>query len=154
MINNISLLNQSLLNSKKLLLIQKLNYKGLLECDVESIKKMISIFLQIAISNSYKNTNIEIKISKLFNKVQFVITYQGKTFSEEEFCRLFSKPSRFTSVGHGIKMDFCKKKLEFHNGTLEFKHSSWVNIFIFTLPILQRRNRSKPFSMRRLQIAK
>ena len=143
LLNKIYSFNENLLKSKNLSLIQELNYIDFLECDVKSIYKMISIFLQTAISNSFNNSTIEIKTNKIKNKIKISITYQGKKISEEEFCRLLAKPARFTTVGQGIKMDFCRKTLDFHNGKIEFKHSSNMNNLIFTLPLLQKQKHIK-----------
>ena len=50
------------------------------------------------------------------NSITFSIFYKGLPLTEEEYSRIFSEKHDYTTVGHGIKMQLCKKIIDFHSG--------------------------------------
>ena len=60
---------------------------------------------------------------------------------EEEYNRIFSEKHVYTTVGHGIKMQLCKKIIDFHSGKIKvsnFENNN--NLLTFTIPKSKKQN--------------
>ena len=120
---------------------KNLNYKFdensdvMVFADKNSIFKVILLFIAITINNSLSNSVFCIKLERNKKYFKFSISYKGKPLSEEECKRLLSNKSRFSTVGNGIRLELCKKIINFHGGEIfiEKKEGNY-NSFIFTLP--------------------
>lgn len=108
--------------------------------------KLILNLITTAISYAESNSIIKLS-SKINNNLwEFNITYCGKALSEEECGRMFSCKTHFSTVGHGIKMFFCKKIVDFHKGKIFVKNfSEKLNSFTFYIP--QKQKNSIPESL-------
>lgn len=111
--------------------------------------KLILNLITTAISYSKSNSIIKLS-SKINNNLwEFDITYCGKSLSEEECGRMFSYKAHFSTVGHGIKMYFCKKIVDFHKGKIFVKNfSEKLNSFTFYIPQKQKNNIPKSLAIR------
>lgn len=152
--DSISLCGKNLsatLKEKGLNLVYFNNGKSIVEADKAAVERLIEILLSIVILNSNLNSNI--KIFTRTNASDFVveIEYQGKALTEEEALRMLGKNSRFSTVGHGIKMNLCRKIVEFHDGRLGFSCKNDRNIFTIIIPVGKKNRQVKPIYFTRLQ---
>ena len=81
--------------------------------DREELKKVILNLLASVISNSCIGQKISVILSLVKNKIKLTISSNNK-----EICTNFEYNSPFTSVGHAIRMGFCKKIIETHHGKI------------------------------------
>lgn len=106
------------------------------EADRYSMEKLFTNLLLTAIFNSVKNGEIHIQSCGNADMARFTITYTGIPLSEEECRRMFSENPRFSTVGHGIRMHFCKKIIDFHGGCIKVSNKNGnINSFTFTIPV-------------------
>lgn len=115
----------------------------LVEADKLSISKLMFCLLTTALFNSEKNCEVKILVNRLYNCFEVSLTYQGVPLTDEESRRMFLEGSNFSTVGHGIRMHFCKKILDFHGGNLRVSNNGKINSFTFTLPAERHCNSSK-----------
>ena len=108
--------------------------------DKSGISKMVLCLLTTAILNSDRDSEIKVFINKLYNNFEVTISYKGVALTDEECNRMFSSGSTFSTVGHGIRMHFCKKILDFHGGDIKVFNYGGVNSFTFTLPVQTAKN--------------
>ena len=103
-------------SKEKNIIIQQVTKENIYaDVDKNSIQKLLSNLITTAICYGENNSKIFISNSILENKdFKIVIGYKGKPLSEEECKRMFSNNSRFSTVGHGIRMHLCKKIIDFH----------------------------------------
>lgn len=121
---------------KRINIVYQMSSDLFLEADKNFITKLCLILLLTAITNSNKEQPIMIFAKKKMGNLNVSIAYKGKPLSEEEQRRMFSKNSRFSTVGHGIKMNLCKKIIDFHCGNIYVKKiNENLNCFTFTLPV-------------------
>ena len=126
------------LNNKNLKFVSDTNI--MINADKTLLLKTLKILLENAISNSLSNKNIVLSTKINNNNIHFSLTYSGKTLSYEEQERMFERNTKFSTVGQGIKMNLCKKIIEFHQGKIGVKTlNSNTQEFYFTLP-----NNKKP----------
>lgn len=112
--------------------------------DKQEIKKMIYLILSTVICNAQKNSSIDVLLSSENQKCRTKITYEGLSLTDEEYNRMFLKNTRFSTVGHGIKMHLCKKIIDFHKGHISYeKIEKNKNSFVFELPIYKQGHRLK-----------
>ena len=103
--------------------------------DKSKLTKAILILISAAIYYSTKSGVIRCKTNLEGNNITISISYLGLSLSEEDKNRMFNKNSRFSVVGCGIKMHFCKEIISFHHGTLELNSHKNFNEFIVKIPI-------------------
>jgi K+-sensing histidine kinase KdpD len=90
--------------------------------------------------NANRNSLINITTKKNKEEVEISIIYKGHFLTEEEYNRIYFKNPRFSTVGHGIKMNFCKKIIDFHKGCFSIKKNKCgLNSFSFSIPINKRK---------------
>ncbi len=107
-----------------------------LEADRAYITKVLVTLLITAVSNSERGKQILITVFKDGENIGFSLGYQGKSLTEEEYRRMFSDNSNFSTVGHGIRMNFCKKIIEFHKGEIKvLNNGDKINSFTFKIPV-------------------
>lgn len=113
--------------------------------DENMLHKLILLLLTTAIDYSESNSEIIFISNTRDKKWKCSLIYKGKTMTEEECNRMFSLNTRFSTVGHGIKMHLCKKIVDFHKGKIFVKKiSERHNSFTFNIPQYEKFNNSKP----------
>lgn len=109
------------------------------DADKLMLTKAISTLISVAIMNSENSEQIEITVKNYNDSVMFSISYNGRGLTEEECRRLFSEEHSYSTVGLGIKMQFCKKIIEFHRGKMMlFKNESGNNMLTFVMPSFKK----------------
>ena len=104
--------------------------------DKTEIKKVITNLLITALSNSKSFKKVIINTGYINGMTLFSISYTGKALTLEEYRRMFSGDSKFSTVGHGIRMNLCKQIIEFHGGEIKVINSgNEINTFTFTIPV-------------------
>jgi len=126
---------ENLCCDKKIKLNFKLDSNLIIYADKRSIFKAITILINTAINKAISNSFLSLKLSQTNQEYIISITYKGKSLSEEECKRMFSNKSRFTTVGEGIKLEICKKIIEFHKGKIVVQNCGKnLNSFTFMIP--------------------
>ena len=138
-LNTISKMIENQLKEKNIDLLFDLDNLQRITMDKDLTFKLILNLITTAINYAESNSIIKLN-SKINNNLwEFGITYYGKSLSEEECGRMFSHKTHFSTVGHGIKMYFCKKIVDFHNGKIFVKNfSEKLNSFTFCIPQKQK----------------
>ena len=139
-------------NEKHISFYLNINNNHQIEADKYLFTKLISILTSTAVNYSNYNNTITFSSAIRNNFLELSITYQGKPLSEEEIQRMFSLNTRYSTVGHGIKMHLCKKIIDFHKGKICIqKKSNNLNCFTILLPLLQNLHKDKKLTIRELQ---
>jgi len=116
---------------------------SLISADKENLLKIMNILIHTVIEHSKTNTEINVDLRQLKNKLCLTLDYIGKSLTPEEYNRMFSQNSNYSTVGHGIQMYFCKKIIDLHKGKIEFTNNKQCykynkeyqcNSFTITLP--------------------
>jgi K+-sensing histidine kinase KdpD len=103
--------------------------------DRKNFTKAIEILVLTALQYSNKDSTIKFIINSFKNKFKIRIIYNGHPITEEEYKRMFSCNSSFSTVGHGIQMYFCRKIIELHNGKIIVnRYKNLLNSFDILLP--------------------
>lgn len=119
----------------------QLEKDSIIEADKYGISKAIYTLVSTAIYNSSKNKPIYIKTETKDQLFEISVIYHGKSLTEEECKRIYSDNSKFSTVGHGIKMHLCKKIIDYHHGKLTIKNCGEnINSFTINLPIDAKSN--------------
>ena len=139
------------LKEKSLEIIFFNDAKILIMADRNAIERLLELLFSTAISNSNINSKIRVLVLSNDNVLELKIMYQGKVLTEEESCRMLGKDALFSTVGHGIKMNFCRKIVEFHKGKLEFSSHDGINTFTVLIPVERKVDQSKPLCLTALQ---
>lgn len=117
-----------------------------------AINKTLKLLITTAINNAKKGSSVFLSTKKNNKTIITSIFYIGKPLSEEEYNRMFLENPRFSTVGYGIKMQFCKKIIDFHKGKLSFeKHENGLNSFTIQLPINKKSKEAENFRIRAFQ---
>lgn len=95
--------------------------------DKNDLKNVIINILSAYISNAFQGQKLLIKIGKLNNKIMISVNSENKYFTD-----IFDS-SPYNSVGENIRMKFCKKIIENHNGKII--KNDLKNTFSVELPI-------------------
>ena len=132
-LQNLEMMRNSF-KEKNIRVYTSMDKKAYVNVDKIAISKAISILLITAINYSKRDSCLMISVSKNNGKLCLNISYKGVFLTEEECQRMFTKNTRFSTVGHGVKMYFCKKIIDFHQGKIKIKNSGDINSFIFTIP--------------------
>lgn len=117
-INNIVKSSASFLAEKSVKLEIVKNASVFIEADKELFSKMLKIIITTAIANAQNKKKLLINLSSSDENLDIKISYEGQSLTEEEFNRMFMSNSKFSTVGHGIKMNFAKKIIDFHKGKI------------------------------------
>ena len=103
--------------------------------DKTYITKAMGIIISLILERAEKESLVRFSIKQFKENVRLEIKYRGCNLTEEEFRKMFSKKPIYSTVGHGIKMHFCKKIIDFHSGKiLVINNSKNDNSFIITIP--------------------
>ena len=120
--------------------------------DKDSIQKVISLLFEIAINNAIDTSSITIQTKQKNHMQEISIVYQGKSLTDEEIKRMFNNKSHFSTVGEGIRLEFCKKIIDFHKGKIFIKNlGNNLNCFTIALPIKNGNILIENFCSRELQ---
>ncbi len=118
------------------IVLRRQTRENYIEADKLCMMKVLVMLLITAISNSEKGKQIIITLFDKGKDLGFALGYQGKTLTEEEYRRMFSDNSNFSTVGHGIRMNLCKKIIEFHGGVIKVSNAGEkINSFTFKIPL-------------------
>ncbi len=114
----------------------QLEKNSIIVADKYGISKAIYTLVSTAIYNSNKNKPIYITTETKKQSFEISVMYHGKSLTEEECKRIYSDNSKFSTVGHGIKMHLCKKIIDYHHGKLRIKNCGENrNSFTIQLPL-------------------
>ncbi len=142
----------NLIQEKKLKLHYNMDNLMNVRGDKTGLQKVFSTLLTIATCNAKKGTSVSIIAKKIKNRLNVSIVYTGFSLSEEERKRMFSENSRFSTVGHGIKMLLCKKIIAFHKGEININSlENEQNSFSFSIPISDSQKTSNTLTMNTFQ---
>lgn len=143
----------SLQLSNKNIVIKKINDKDIsISADKQELEKTLKILLSTAILYSEKNSKIFFNLQKTNRENIIIINYRGKTLTEEEYNRMFNNKSRFSTVGLGVKLHYCKKIIDFHKGNIKINcDNKKNNFFTITLPDKTPANVRKTALLSRIQ---
>lgn len=107
-----------------------------IEADKEGVSKLTMCLISAALINADKNSTINVNLKKINNNFDVSISYKGVGLSEEDCSKMFSEGAKYSTVGHGIRMLFCKKITEIHGGKIYANNTGdGVNVFSFSLPV-------------------
>lgn len=110
----------------------------LIQADKELFFKLFLIIFTIAILNANEKNELLIEVFSSNSNLNINISYKGRALSDEELKRMFMKNSKFSTVGHGIKMNFAQKIISFHRGKISvIKKMNNENAFMISLPLRQ-----------------
>lgn len=111
------------------------------EADYYALSKAFMGVLTTTLIYADAHSNVKIKAKKTNSFLEIGIIYKGKPLTEEETRRMFSQNPKFSIVGQGIKMYFCKKIIDFHKGSIKvYNHLSNINSFLIKLPLNNKKN--------------
>lgn len=156
---------KDLLNGISKSLVDKVKQKGIelsFKCDKylhifadkEKMYKLLLVLISVAISNADKNSTVYVICKNKQNSFKCSVVYSGKSLSEEEYRRMFLKKPRFSTVGQGIKLQLCKKIVDFHKGQIYIKKCAEnLNSFTFTIPNKAEKTSFKPINLSQLQVS-
>lgn len=122
-------------DEKNIIFNCELGKDSIIEADKYGINKAIYTLVSTAIYNSSKNKPIYIKTKTQEKLFEISVIYHGKSLTDDECKRIYSYNSKFSTVGHGIKMHLCKKIIDYHHGKLIIKNCGEnINSFSIQLP--------------------
>ena len=127
--------------------------KFLVDGDKDLLLKLFLLLISTAIDNSFTDNQIIVKFLIEDDMLKVTLGYRGCSLSEEECRRMFLNQSRFSTVGHGIKMYLCKKIVDFHNGKIfVYQNIRKENSFVFKIPLKQPSINPKKYLQSKLQL--
>jgi hypothetical protein len=106
------------------------NENGQIYCHKNTFIKAVTELIKLALINSNTNS-ITTKFNNKNNKNIITVYYKGKNLSENI---LNDKKYYFSNVGDSIRLNFCKKIIDFHNGNLIYKKNKTDNLFKIIIP--------------------
>lgn len=140
---------------KEIDLVNNIDSNTLIDADKEALYKVISILMATAINNAKRKSSINLILEKLSQEYKISIFYQGKALTEEECKRMFSQKTIYSTVGQGIKLQLCKKIIDFHNGKISIKNCGGnLNTFTFSVPINNKTQMAKTLFLSAIQTSK
>ena len=92
--------------------------------DKEELKKVIYNILSTSITNAFFGEKIFIIITSYNNSIRITVKGDNRSISQIE--------TSYSPVGNNIRIDFCKKIIDFHHGKVISNDDS----FAFELPML------------------
>lgn len=116
-----------------------------IDADKHLLLKTLLAILSTVFNYANNNSKINIKTENKKDMVNLSIIYSGLPISEE-YNKMFSKNSYFSTVGQGIKMYMCKQIIEFHHGKIQFINGNEnLNEFSILLPSKQHKTHALIF---------
>ena len=116
-----------------------------INADKHFLTKALNILITTAMNNSFAKNKVVLKTSKQDENIHIAIIYKGKALSDEEQKRMFDRNPQYSTVGYGIKMNLCKKIIEFHGGKITINSDNEnYNIFQIYLPQKNYHTKTKP----------
>lgn len=113
----------------------------ILFADANRLSRVFNNLLKNAIYYSKENSDIEIDLTKLDNKVLVKVINKGKQIPKAKLDKIFEKfyrldTSRNTNTGgSGLGLAIAKDILELHGGNIKAQSSEKETIFIVELPL-------------------
>ncbi len=113
----------------------------ILFADANRLSRVFNNLLKNAIYYSKENSDIEIDLTKLDNKVLVKVINKGKQIPKAKLDKIFEKfyrldTSRNTKTGgSGLGLAIAKDILELHGGNIKAQSSEKETIFIVELPL-------------------
>lgn len=142
LIYSIIIKNNNVIKEKGLKLSYNLS-KQVILADREALEKALSILFSIIFFNVKEDGYINICLECVDKKIKFYVKYNGIFLTEEEISRMFSKQSCYSTVGCGIKMQLCKKIIDYHGGNISVKKSESSNLFTIILPAKRKNHNTE-----------
>lgn len=136
-----SIKNNNLIKEKNLLLNYDLSTKNI-RADRDALNKALSILFSIIFCNAKKNSQVSFFQENDDKSYKLHIKYFGISLTEEEKLRMYSKKSYYSTVGYGIKMQLCKKIINFHGGSISVRTKKELNLFTIVIPDKKINNNS------------
>ena len=97
--------------------------------------KIIKLILYTVINNSIHDSEIKISLNNENSKLNFTINYNGQYHSNKKNTKILSNSSVYSTVGHGISMEFCRKMIEYQGGHIQFfVNNNNINVLRFSIP--------------------
>ena len=126
------------------------SYSGEIYADRVQIRRVIMNLLSNAIKYAYKETEIQLNLSKEKDNVNFKFINKSPYIPEEKqqciFARYVSYSGEHKVAGTGLGLYASKKIIESHNGKIYVKSfKEEKNIFGFIIPIRQNNSNGKIF---------
>ena len=103
--------------------------------DKNELKKLFLNIYTTILERTERNSTIMFKSIKENSKIKISINYKGELLTLEEQNRMFSQKSKFSTVGHGIKMNLCKNIVDYHGGYIKIYSKNIYKCFEIILPI-------------------
>lgn len=112
-----------------------------LKCDPDKIERVIDNIIKNAVSYSYPDTVIKLKLEKIEDLAVLSVTNKGRTISQEKLDRIFEQffrvdSSRGTKTGGaGLGLAIAKEITELHGGTISAESKDETIKFTVKLPL-------------------
>lgn len=138
---NVNLLIQNCINEVKALASSKcINIKfkrlikdELLYADFEQIRRVVENIINNAINYSYKNTELNIKVSSDCDKIIFKFSNKGTPIKDKT--KVFEKYYTGDALkGTGLGLYLSRKVIEAHNGIIYVESDNDLTSFVFEIP--------------------
>lgn len=112
-----------------------------LKCDPDKIERVIDNIIKNAVSYSYPDTTIKLKLIKSEDSVILSVENKGRTISQEKLVRIFEQFFRIDSSrgtktgGAGLGLAIAKEITELHGGTISAESKDERIRFTVCLPL-------------------
>lgn len=129
-----------MLTEKNLSFLMKIQSDVQVYCDVDKMERIIDNLIRNAISYSYPDSEITIKLEKHTENVILTFTNKGVTIPKEKIERIFEQffrldSSRSSSTGgSGLGLAIAKQLIEAHGGTIKADSRNETIQFMITFP--------------------
>ena len=111
------------------------NQPSVIMADKIWITKALHIILSVILDLSYGQKKIICSIKDAGKHVKLEFKYTGRTLTDEEYNKMFSGDTKYSTVGFGIKMHMLKNILNMHSGNIKIiKTFDNINTFSIVLP--------------------
>lgn len=112
------------------------NDSVIIPADKVWITKAIEIIISTIVELSNKNQRITCSLKNLGSNIRLAFRYTGRSLTNEEYKKMFSGNSNYSTVGFGIKMHLLKNIVEIHAGKITVKKTeTGENTFTIILPV-------------------
>ena len=91
-----------------------------INADKDIFVKALKFLVGTVIDYSKQGAQVEISVKKNGSGFILEISYNGRHINYDDYLRIFTNNSEYSTVGHGIQMLFCQKIINLHNGRISF----------------------------------
>lgn len=112
-----------------------------LDCDVDKMERIIDNMIRNAVSYSYPDSDIRIRLEQQTDDVVLTFTNRGKTIPKEKLARVFEQffrldTSRSSATGgSGLGLAITKQLVGAHGGTIRAESENEQIRFTLTFPV-------------------